>query len=165
MTKKTTKKSATRKSPTKKASKPKPASKGKATRDHVVAQAKADQENARVRDERAASPDGMTASERAMTESAADAKRGKKKAKAAKEKKPKKLSLIDAAVQVLAESKEPMNCKQMVERVTAKKLWSSDAATPHATLYSAILRELQNKGKDARFKKVDRGQFTLAKKD
>jgi len=90
-----------------------------------------------------------------------------KKAKAApKEKAPaktKKLSLIDAAVQVLGESKEPMNCKQMVEQVTAKKLWSTDAATPHATLYSAILREIQNKGKDARFTKVDRGQFTLAK--
>jgi len=63
-----------------------------------------------------------------------------KKAKAApKEKpaKPKKLSLIDAAAQVLGESKEPMNCKQMVEQVTAKKLWSTNAATPHATLYTA----------------------------
>jgi hypothetical protein len=100
-----------------------------------------------------------------MTESAADPKHGKKKTKAAKEKKPKKLSLIDAAVQVLTESSEPLNCKQMVEQVTAKKLWSSAAATPHATLYSAILRELQSKGADARFKKIDRGQFTLAKKD
>ena len=90
---------------------------------------------------------------------------GKRAKAATKEKppKPKKLSLIDAAAQVLGESKEPMNCKQMVEQVTAKKLWSTNAATPHATLYSAILREIQNKGKDARFTKVDRGQFTLAK--
>ena len=75
----------------------------------------------------------------------------------------KKLSLINAAVQVLGTAAEPMNCKQMVEQITAKKLWSSDAATPHATLYSAILRELQNKGDDARFTKVERGRFTLAK--
>jgi len=134
-----------------------------AERKALLAKHKADQENARVRNERASSADGMTASERAMTESAADAKRGKKKAKASsKEKKPKKLSLIDAAVQVLAEADEPMNCKQIVEQVTAKKLWSSEAATPWATLYSAILRETQNKGDDARFIKVERGRFTLS---
>jgi len=134
-----------------------------AERKALLAKHKADQENARVRDERASSADGMTASERAMTESAAAAKRGKKKAKASpKEKKPKKLSLIDAAVQVLAEADEPMNCKQIVEQVTAKKLWSSEAATPWATLYSAILRETQNKGDDARFTKVERGRFTLS---
>jgi hypothetical protein len=40
-------------------------------------------------------------------------------------------------------------------------LWASPGgATPHATLYSAILRELKSKGKDARFKKTDRGRFT-----
>lgn len=77
--------------------------------------------------------------------------------------KPKKLSLIDAAAQVLAASKDAMNCKQMVEQVMAKGLWTSQAATPHATLYSAILREIQKKGGDARFVKTDRGQFTLAK--
>jgi hypothetical protein len=33
-------------------------------------------------------------------------------------------------------------------------------AAPSATLYSAILRELKTKGKDARFKKTDRGKFT-----
>ena len=30
------------------------------------------------------------------------------------------------------------------------------------TVYSAILREIQTKGKDARFKKVERGHFELA---
>lgn len=104
----------------------------------------------------------LTAAERKAARASDAGKQTKVKA-APKEKKPKKLSLIDAAVQVLGESKEPMNCKQIVEQVTAKTLWSTDAATPHATLYSAILREIQNKGKDARFKKVDRGQFTLGK--
>src|SRR5690606_18982622 len=36
---------------------------------------------------------------------------------------PGKLSLLNAAAQVLAEAGEPMNCKQMVEQVTARKLW------------------------------------------
>ena len=31
--------------------------------------------------------------------------------------------------------------------------------TPHATLYSAMLREISTKGKDARFKKTERGKF------
>ncbi len=85
-----------------------------------------------------------------------------KKADAPKE---KRLSLIDAAVQVLGDSGgDAMNCKQMVERITEQGLWSprSGGKTPHATLYSAILRELQKKGSDARFTKVERGQFTLA---
>ncbi|MCC6680500.1 MAG: winged helix-turn-helix domain-containing protein [Phycisphaeraceae bacterium] len=83
---------------------------------------------------------------------------------AKKQLKPKKLSLIDAAVQVLIEANEPMNCKQMVEEAAAKELWSSPKGkTPHATLYSSILRELHKKGAGARFQKTDRGLFVLAK--
>ena len=72
------------------------------------------------------------------------------------------MSQLDAAVQVLAASVEPMSTKQMVEAMAQQKLWTSPAGkTPHATLYSALLRELQKKGNDARFKKTDRGKFTL----
>jgi hypothetical protein len=74
----------------------------------------------------------------------------------------KKLSAIDAAAKVLGESKEPMNTKEMVEAMSAKKYWTSPGGkTPHATLYSAILREIQKKGDDARFQKAERGRFTL----
>ena len=41
-------------------------------------------------------------------------------------------------------------------------MMSPGGKTPAATLYSAILREIQTKGKEARFKKSDRGLFTLA---
>jgi hypothetical protein len=82
-----------------------------------------------------------------------------KKAKPAGDK-PKKLSALDAAAQVLAGSKEPMNAKGMIEAMAAKGLWTSPGGkTPHATLYSAILREIDTKGKAARFKKADRGHF------
>jgi HB1/ASXL restriction endonuclease-like protein with HTH domain len=85
----------------------------------------------------------------------------KSKGKKAKEAKPKKTSALDAAAQVLAESKEPMNTRQMIEVMAAKKLWTSPGGkTPHATLYSAILREINEKGKDARFTKTERGKFT-----
>ena len=73
-----------------------------------------------------------------------------------------KLSGLDAAAQILAKAKEPMGCKDMVEQAVAKELWSPGGKTPHATLYAAIIREIAKKGKDARFKKVDRGRFQLA---
>jgi hypothetical protein len=82
------------------------------------------------------------------------------KKKPAKEPKEKKLFAIDAAAQVLAASKEPMNAKEMIEAMTAKSLWSSPGGkTPHATLYSAIIREIGAKGKESRFVKTERGKF------
>ncbi|MCI0333562.1 MAG: winged helix-turn-helix domain-containing protein [Planctomycetes bacterium] len=74
--------------------------------------------------------------------------------------KAKKLSAIDAAAKVLAGAKGPMNTKEMIDAMGAKGLWKSPGGkTPHATLYSAILREINTKGKDARFKKTERGKF------
>jgi hypothetical protein len=81
-----------------------------------------------------------------------------KKAKPAK--KEGKLSALDAAAKVLSEAGEPMNAKEMVEAMAAKGYWKSPGGkTPHATLYSAITREINAKGKDSRFKKTDRGKF------
>lgn len=75
----------------------------------------------------------------------------------------KRASGLDAAAAVLAEAKEPLNTKEMVERMLAKGLWSTGGKTPAATIYAAIIREIATKGKDARFRKVERGKFTLAK--
>ena len=105
----------------------------------------ADQENARLAERRNNGPDGQTASERAMANS--------------EKPKAKKLSALDAAAQVLADADEPMNTKQMIEAMAEKGLWTSDAATPWATLYSAITREIQKKGDQARFEKAERGKF------
>lgn len=83
----------------------------------------------------------------------------------AQESKPdaKKISQIEAAIIVLGKSKDAMNCKAMVEAMQVAGLWSSPGgATPDATLYASILREINVKGKDARFRKTDRGHFTLA---
>jgi len=54
-----------------------------------------------------------------------------------------------------------MTCTQMVEAILERKLWSSTGKTPTATLYSAILRDIQKKGESARFVHVARGQFQL----
>ena len=89
------------------------------------------------------------------------AKRKTKKARAAKAS-DGRLSQLDAAVKVLRESGQPMSTKDMVETMGAKGYWSSPGGrTPEATLYSAILREVKNKGSEARFLKTERGRFTL----
>jgi hypothetical protein len=89
-----------------------------------------------------------------------DGKAAAKPAKAKKEPKAKKVGALDAAAQVLAASKEPLNCKAMIEAMAKKGLWTSPGGkTPHATLYSAIIREIAVKGKESRFVKSDRGQF------
>lgn len=84
------------------------------------------------------------------------------KAKAKSEPKEKRLSALDAAAKVLGESAEPLNTKQMVDAMAAKGYWTSPGGkTPHATLYSAILREIASKGNESRFVKTERGQFTI----
>ena len=86
-----------------------------------------------------------------------------KPVKTAKKKTDRGMSAIDAAAKVLGETKEPMTAKELIEAMAAKGYWKSPGGkTPHATLYSSILRETQKKGKDARFKKVDRGKFALS---
>jgi len=57
-----------------------------------------------------------------------------------------------------------MNCKDLIDAMTKKGLWTSPGGkTPHATLYSAILREIATKGREARFKKTERGHFAAAR--
>jgi hypothetical protein len=96
--------------------------------------------------------------------SAAKPEGGKKtkKEKAAKPPKEKKTSALDAAAKVLGEKGEPMNCQEMIKEMSEKGYWKSPGGlTPHATLYSALIREIKIKGKEARFKKAERGKFSL----
>jgi len=85
-----------------------------------------------------------------------------KKGRAPKEPKPKRLSALDAAAQVLAASKEPMNTKVLIAEMEKKGLWKSPGGkTPHATLYAAVTREIGAKKRKARFVKTERGLFTF----
>ncbi len=80
--------------------------------------------------------------------------------KATKEAKPKRVSAIDAAAQVLQQRGEPMNARDLIAAMTKQGLWTSpNGKTPHATLYAAMLREISAKGAKARFKKTGRGLF------
>jgi len=75
----------------------------------------------------------------------------------------KKLSAIDAAAKVLQESSQAMNCQELINTMAEKGLWTSQKGrTPAGTLYSAMLREIQAKGSEARFRKTERGKFGAA---
>lgn len=92
--------------------------------------------------------------------SAAEPKKRATKRSAKGEKKPKAMSGLDAAAKVLEESGEPMGVKQIVETAESKGYWKSPSGkTPHATVYSAIIREIKTRGADARFRKAERGRF------
>ncbi len=100
---------------------------------------------------------------RKATTTKAKASKASPTAKATKTRKPKsdgKMSALDAAAKVLTSSSEPMTTKQLIETMATKGLWTSPGGkTPHATLYSAIAREINEKGNDARFVKAERGKF------
>ncbi len=73
-----------------------------------------------------------------------------------------KLSALEAALRVLAESGQAMNCQELIAAMAAQGYWKSPKGrTPAGTLYSAVLREIQSRGDQARFRKTERGKFAL----
>ena len=83
-----------------------------------------------------------------------------RKAQSADDGKEKRLSALDAAAKVLAETGQAMTCQDLVAAMAAKGYWTSPGGkTPQATLYSAIGREIDTKGNNSRFVKAERGKF------
>jgi hypothetical protein len=56
-----------------------------------------------------------------------------------------------------------MSCPDLIRAMADKGYWTSPAGkTPQATLYAAMAREVKTKGAESRFRKAERGKFTLA---
>ena len=76
--------------------------------------------------------------------------------------KPKRVSALDAAAQVLKSAGKPMRAQELIAVMAEQNLWKSPGgATPHATLYAAMQREERDQGTASRFRKVDRGLFAF----
>ena len=73
-----------------------------------------------------------------------------------------KVSQMDAAVQILKEAGQELNCKEMVRRMIEKRLWETKGRTPGATLSAALQRDIAKRGEASRFKKTARGLFGLS---
>jgi hypothetical protein len=97
------------------------------------------------------------APENAAAETPAAATKAKN---APKEPKAKKASGLDLVAQILKAKGEPMGAKEIAEAVIAAG-WQTKGKTPAATLYSAMLREIDGKPSESRFVKTGRGLFAL----
>ena len=75
----------------------------------------------------------------------------------------KKLSLLDAAVEVLKSSGEPMNTREIVKAATDAGLWiPTGCKTPEQTLYGSIFREIKTKENPRIVKSEQKGKFQYA---
>lgn len=53
-----------------------------------------------------------------------------------------------------------MTCPEMIDVMATEGLWvSPDGKTPASTLYAAISRAIKDVGKEAAFRKMERGKF------
>jgi hypothetical protein len=76
---------------------------------------------------------------------------------------PAKLSALDAAARVLSASRQALTCPELIAAMAAQGYWTSPAGkTPQATLHAALTREIKIKKDQSRFRKTERGKFTLA---
>ncbi len=92
----------------------------------------------------------------------AKAAKGKGKAKKAEEP-PRKLSLANAAVEVLKQENKPLNTRELVKLATERGLWTPTACrTPEQSLYGAFFLEIRNSDSPRIRKSAERGKFELA---
>jgi len=85
---------------------------------------------------------------------------GQTGAKVAKAAKSKRISGLTAAFMVLVDADAELGAGAIVEKAAEKGWWKSDAATPAATIYAAMIREIATKGEKSRFERgAKRGTF------
>jgi hypothetical protein len=74
----------------------------------------------------------------------------------------KKMSLINAAIEVLKEVGEPMGTKELVEACIERGLWiPTGCKTPEQTLYGSFFREIKI-AEHPRIVKASKGKFAIA---
>ena len=80
---------------------------------------------------------------------------------ATSEDKPRKLTMLDAAAEVLKNVPHPMSAKELIVAMEDAEIWKSPAGkTPWNTLVAAISRD--SRKENPRFQKTGKGMFALA---
>ncbi len=75
----------------------------------------------------------------------------------------KRLSLLNAAVIVLNDTKADMNTRELIEAIVERQLWTpTDCKTPEQTLYGSIFREIATKEHPRIVKSEIKGKFRIA---
>ena len=76
---------------------------------------------------------------------------------------PRRLSLANAAVEVLKQENKPLNTRELVKLATERGLWTPTACrTPEQSLYGAFFLEMKNSSSPRIKKSAERGKFELA---
>lgn len=71
------------------------------------------------------------------------------------------MDVLEAAEVVLRDEGGPLHYRELIERILKRRLWSSDAKTPEATLNSRLARDINENGNESRFLRVAAGTFSL----
>ena len=75
----------------------------------------------------------------------------------------KKLSLVNAGIEVMKQEGRPLNTREIVKLATERGLWTPTACrTPEQSLYGAFFLEMKNSSSPRIKKSAERGKFELA---
>ena len=75
----------------------------------------------------------------------------------------KRLSLLNAAIIVLRETKADMNTRELIEAIVERQLWTpTDCKPPEQTLYGSIFREIATKEHPRIVRSETKGKFRIA---
>lgn len=75
----------------------------------------------------------------------------------------RKLSLVNAGIEVLKQEGRPLNTREIVKFATERGLWTPTACrTPEQSLYGAFFLEMKNSSSPRIKKSAERGKFELA---
>ena len=130
----------------------------------ATAELRSREENGEAAEEAVPSEEPAAPPKPAKATKGKDAKAAKGKGKAKKaEEPPRKLSLANAAVEVLKQENKPLNTRELVKLATERGLWTPTACrTPEQSLYGAFFLEIKNSDSPRIRKSAERGKFELA---
>ena len=130
----------------------------------ATAELRSREENGEAADEAVPAEEPAAPPKPAKATKGKDAKAAKGKGKAKKaEEPPRKLSLANAAVEVLRQENKPLNTRELVKLATERGLWTPTACrTPEQSLYGAFFLEIRNSDSPRIKKSAERGKFELA---
>ena len=75
--------------------------------------------------------------------------------------KESRVKLLDAIHTILSEAAQPLGSREILERITSRKLWSTVGKTPENTILSQLGKEIRQQGTSSRFRRVDRGLYAV----
>lgn len=71
------------------------------------------------------------------------------------------MHVLQAAEKILIEAGEPLDARTITERMLSQQLWTTNGATPEATVNAQLAVDIKNHGLSSHFQRTSRGIFAL----